>query len=152
MYIDDTWTAKYPEHFKRGVDFEDIAGEYKYPKSEGWGHTSDIADNFKAVDFYNNFTVVGDDIYAETAVSMKTTTVTDVNVWLNSTAVKKNIDELTDNIGSIGIEWKGMTIFYEKIEVHIYMQAENITPSLKKQWLERLRLKSNIITFKILEL
>lgn len=45
-------TAPLSNMFEGRNLFEDIMGEYRYRKTEGWAHTADIADNFKAVDFY----------------------------------------------------------------------------------------------------
>jgi len=56
--ISNAWKAVYPEIFVERRLFEDIMGQYRYTKASGWGHTADIADNFKAIDFYKDFTVV----------------------------------------------------------------------------------------------
>lgn len=105
------------------------------PKVQGGGHTADIADNFKAIDFYDEFTEVGSDIFAKTAVSMKTTTTKSIDSWLGSNAVKNNINNLKQAVGSgtgKGITWNGKTIFYSKAEIHIYMPKDYITPDVKR--------------------
>jgi hypothetical protein len=52
--------------FEGRIFFEDIMGEYRYTKVDGWAHTADIAPNFIGVNFYKDFTVDGNDIFAET--------------------------------------------------------------------------------------
>lgn len=44
--------------------FEDIMGEYRNHKADGWTHTADIANNFKGVDFYKG-TEIGNQIFAK---------------------------------------------------------------------------------------
>jgi hypothetical protein len=129
------WKLKYPEVFNARKFFEQLMGEYRYTKAEGWASTADIADNFKAIDFYHNYTVKGNDILAETAVSMKTTTVTSVDDWLKATG--SNINDLKNGLAD-GILWNGTRIRYNKAELHIYMLKENITPTLKTEWLNKL--------------
>jgi len=143
------WKTKYPaqEMMEGRSFFEDVMGEYRYTKADGWAHTADIADNFKGVDFYNNFTVKGNDIVAETAVSMKTTRVTSVDDWLKAT--KGNIDDLEKGLSSGGITWNGKTIQFNKAELHIYMPKENITPQLKEVWLNKLSNYNSNIHYQI---
>ena len=106
----------------------------------GWSHTAYIADNFKAVDFYKKISELGNNIFVETVVSMKTTTTKNVDDWLKTSAVKRNIDDLSSNLGSNkGIGWSGKTIIYEKAELHIYMPKENITETLRNDWLRKLK-------------
>jgi len=144
------WTAYYPQIFFERRLFEDMMGYYRYLKNAGWGHTGDIAHNFKAIDFYYDFTKVGDDIFANTAVSMKTTTTTNVDNWLNSNAIKNNLDNLEDGIiTGNGITWNGTTIKYTNAEVHIYMPQAKFTPQIKTQWLNKLATERPSITFKI---
>ena len=144
------WTAYYPQIFFERRLFEDMMGHYRYLKSSGWGHTNDIAHNFKAIDFYQDFTKVEDDIFAETVVSMKTTTTTNVDNWLASNPVKSNLDNLIAGKGaSNGIEWSGTKIYYNNAEVHIYMPQANITPQLKTEWLKKLAIEEPEISFKI---
>jgi hypothetical protein len=134
------WKTKYPveEMFEGRVLFEDIMGYYRYTKSSGWAHTADIADNFKGVDFYKDFTVVGDRIYAEIAVSMKTTITKDVNAWLSSAPIKKNIEFLKEGLGD-GFVSNGKTMkITEKAKIDIYMPKENITDELLQTWQKRL--------------
>ncbi len=134
--------------FEGRTVFEDIMGHYRYKKADGWAHTSDIADNFKGVDFYKDFTEVGNDIYAKTTVSMKTTIVKNVENWLNSTPIRNNLNNLTKGT-SKGIKWNNKTLFYEKAELHIYMKKLDITPQLKSEWLERLNKDYPQIKFEI---
>jgi hypothetical protein len=147
--ITNAWKAVYPEIFVERKFFEDIIGYYRYSKSAGWGHTADIADNFKAIDFYDEFTEAGNKIYAKNAVSMKTTTTKSVDTWLQSNPVKNNLDNLTAGKGINGIEWNGKTIFYNNAEVHIYMPKENITNTLKTEWLSKLSTSRPGIKFEI---
>lgn len=149
-YIKEAWQKHYPKLFEERGFFEKIMGEYRYKKADGWAHTTDIADNFKGVDFYKGFTEIGDDIFAETAVSMKTTTMKNVDDWLNTTAVKSNIQNLRDNIGAgldKGITWKGKTIRFEKAEIHIYTPQNNI--EIKNKWIKTLKNEYPEIEFKI---
>jgi len=124
------------------------AGHYRYPKGSGWGHTGDITHNFKAIDFYKGFTEVGDEIFAETAVSMKTTTTTNAETWLASNPVKNNLDNIEAGFDN-GILWNGKTLKYTKAEVHIYMPKANITPNLKNVWKTKLASERPNISFKI---
>src|SRR5690606_28466724 len=89
---------------------------------------------------------------AKTAVSMKTTTTKSVDDWLNTNAVKSNIDNLKSAVGSAadkGITWNGKTIFYNKAEIHIYMPKENLTQALKTEWLNKLSTEHPTIKFEI---
>ena len=56
-------------------------GHYRYKKADGWAHTSDIADNFKGVDFYKDFFELGNVISTKKVISMKTTIVKNVENW-----------------------------------------------------------------------
>ncbi|SDD42032.1 hypothetical protein, partial [Williamwhitmania taraxaci] len=89
--IKGIWSTKYPiqEMLEGRSFFEDIMGQYRYLKSSGWSHTGDISEFFKGVDFYKG-TTQGANIFAETAVSMKTTITTNVDNWLTSAPMKKN--------------------------------------------------------------
>ncbi|WP_139344195.1 hypothetical protein [Cellulophaga omnivescoria] len=112
-----------------------MMGNYRYLKTSGWGHTDEIASNFKAIDFYKNGTSSGNNIFTETVVSMKTTTITDVNKWLESNAIKNNLDNLIAGKGANnGITWNGKTIIYNKVEVHIYMPKEKFKDAIKNEW------------------
>jgi hypothetical protein len=148
--IKNIWEAKYPILFESRTFFEDIMGEYRYMKSDGWAHTSDISTNFKGVDFYRDYFEIGDVVQVKTAVSMKTTITTDVNKWLNSTPVKDNIRFLEQGLRETGIESnKKIMRITEKAEVHIYMPKENITPQLKEEWLNKLNTINPKIKFEI---
>ena len=95
--IKGIWNTKYPiqEMLEGRSFFEDIMGQYRYLKSSGWSHTGDISEFIKGVDFYKG-TTVGDQIFANTAVSMKTTITTNVDNWLASAPVQKNIKFLKE--------------------------------------------------------
>ncbi|MBL6446725.1 hypothetical protein JMN32_10405, partial [Fulvivirga sp. 29W222] len=148
--IKKAWEASYPQIFFERKLFEDIMGHYRYPKGSGWGHTSDIASNFKAIDFYEDFTKVGDEIFATKAVSMKTTTTKSVDNWLNTKAVRDNIDNLILGRGAgKGISWNGKTVFFDQAEIHIYMPKGNITTELKSEWLNKLAAELPSIKFEI---
>ncbi|WP_077399997.1 hypothetical protein [Cellulophaga omnivescoria] len=149
-YIEDAWKAYYPQIFFERKLFEDMMGNYRYLKTSGWGHTDEIASNFKAIDFYKNGTSSGNNIFTETVVSMKTTTVTDVNKWLESNAIKNNLDNLIAGKGANnGITWNGKTIIYNKVEVHIYMPKEKFKDAIKNEWLNTLKVERPTIDFKI---
>ena len=111
-------------------------------------HADDIASNFKGVDFYKDFTTAGNDIYAKTAVSMKTTIVKNVDDWLKSDPVKKNLGFLTGGL-TTGIEGSGKKIFMESVELHIYMPKINITDALKNEWISKLNSLGSGIKFEI---
>lgn len=139
--IRDIWKTKYPlqDMFEGRTLFEDIMGNYRYKKADGWAHTADIADNFKGVDFYKDFTVSGNDIFAGTSISMKTTITKNADDWLR--ANKSNIDVIANSAGAgagKGITWNGKTLFYNKAELHIYVPKENLTSSFKTEWLNKL--------------
>ena len=146
--IDEAWKKYYPDVFAERKFFEDLMANYRYKTTDGWVRTSNIAENFKRVDFYKDFTEVGNDIYAKTAVSMKTTIVKNVENWLNSTPIRNSLNNLTKGI-SKGIKWNSKTLFYEKAELHIYMKKSDITPQLKSEWLERLNKDYPQIKFEI---
>ena len=112
--IDDIktiWNTKYPIPDMLGGRsfFEDIMGQYRYLKSSGWSHTGDISEFFKGVDFYKG-SVVGDQIFANTAVSMKTTITTNVDNWLASAPMQKNIEFLQQGLNpAIGLSSNNKT-------------------------------------------
>jgi hypothetical protein len=150
--IVNLWKTKYPlpDMFEGRTFFEDVMREYRYIKASGWAHTADIAPNFKGVDFYKDFSVVNNNIYAETAVSMKTTITKDVNKWLGSEPIQKNIGFLREGLSDFGIESNGKIMKITKgAEVHIYMPKENITPQLKEEWLNTLNKSNSKIKFEI---
>lgn len=122
-------------------------GEYCYKKAEGWVHTADIADNFKGIDFYKGSSVENQ-IFAKTAVSMKTTIVKDVNKWLNSKPIQDNIKFLRDGLENTdGLISNGKSMFITKAEIHIYIPKENI--NIREEWLKVLNEKYPEIEFRI---
>lgn len=124
-------------------------GEYGYTKSSGWAHTGDISSNFKGVDFYKGSTV-GDQIFAVTAVSMKTTITTNVDNWSASEPMKKNIEFLKEGLNPTkGIVSNGKTMVMQNAEIHIYMPKENITETLKTNWMNKLNTVDSKIKFEI---
>jgi hypothetical protein len=150
--IANVWKSKYPieEMLEGRTFFERLMGEYRYTKTAGWGHTADIAHNFKGVDFYKGFTEIGDRIFSETAVSMKTTITKSVDDWLKIN--KGNIDVLTQSMGNganNGIKWNGKTLFYNKAELHIYVPKENLTPEFKSEWINKLSNYNSNVTYQI---
>lgn len=129
--------------------FEDIMGQYRYLKSEGWFHTGDISQYFKGVDFYKG-TTVGNQILAETAVSMKTTITTNVDTWLASAPIKKNIAFLEEGLDATrGILSNGKKMIINNAEIHIYMPKANITPELVTTWMNKLSTANPEIKFEI---
>jgi hypothetical protein len=139
---------KYPEIFEIRGFFEKIIRECRYTKADGWGYTADISRNFKGVDFYKGVTQ-GDNIIAETAVSMKTTKTTDVSKWLNSEPIQKNIGFLEDGLSVDGLASNGKRMYIKNAEIDIYMPKENITERLKTEWLNKLNTDHPNIKFKI---
>jgi hypothetical protein len=145
------WDVKSPvnEMLDDRVFFEKLMGEYRYTKSGGWSHTGDIAPNFTGVDFYQGI-IQGSDIIAETAVSMKTTTATNVRTWFNSTAIKNNVSHLRDGLSPDGITSNSRTMrITESAEIHIYMPKDNITPALRQEWVDFLTVNAPDIKFEI---
>jgi len=140
--IDDAWKKYYPKHFAEREFFEDLMSFYRYKATEGWKRTLEIAKNFKAVDFYKGKSI-GNQILAETAISMKTTKVKDVRQWLNSADIKKNIAFLKDGLNNLkGIDSNKHKMFINSAEIHIYMPKENITDDLLKTWEKELSKKT----------
>ena len=137
--------APLPNMFEGRHIFESIMGEYRYRKADGWAHTADIAENFKGVDFYKGVEIDGV-IDAEIAVSMKTTTLTNVNTWLNSKPIQDNIKNLKDGLINT-IQWRGKKLRFNQAEIHIYVPKENI--GIKEDWLKTLKAKHTEIEFKI---
>ncbi len=125
--------------------FEFIMGEYRYRKADGWAHTADIAENFKGVDFYKGTEIDGV-INAQIAVSMKTTTLTNVNTWLNSKPIQDNIKFLKEGIEK-GFQSHKKFINIKKAEIHIYVPKENI--HIKDDWMEILKTMHPDIEFNI---
>lgn len=156
--IDDiarVWGTKFPiqEMLEGRSYFEDIMGQYRYLKSEGWFHTGDISQFFKGVDFYKGTEVLVDGvkvIYAETAVSMKTTITTNVDNWLASAPVQKNIKFLKEGWENTnGLVSNGSKMFMNNAEIHIYMPKANITPELRTAWMNKLSTVDPKIKFEI---
>lgn len=135
--IGNLWKTKRPvsDMFEGRHIFEEIMSEYRYSKADGWAHTADIADNFKAVDFYKGIENDGV-IDAEIAVSMKTTITTDVNTWLSSEPIKKNIQFLSDGMANTteGLTSNNKSMFITRAEIHIYMPKDNLTNDLFDTW------------------
>jgi len=120
---------------------------YRY-KAVGFKSTGPIADNFKALDFYEELNISGDIINAGKAISMKTTKVTDVNIWRNYNSVKNNIQHLKDGFQG-GITWNGKTIKYTTPEIHIYMPKDKFTQSIANSWKNTLESLHPQIKFEI---
>ncbi len=120
--------------FEGRTIFEDIMGHYRYKKADGWAHTSDIADNFKGVDFYKGIEINGI-IDASQAVSMKTTIIKDVNKWVYSKPIQDNIKFLQEGLDETkGIKSNNKILTIEKAQIDIYMPKENITKDLLGNW------------------
>jgi hypothetical protein len=149
--IKGIWNTKYPiqEMLEGRSFFEDIMGQYRYLKSSGWEHTGDISEFFKGVDFYKG-SKVGDQIFANTAVSMKTTITTNVDNWLASAPMQKNIKFLKEGLDpTLGLASNNKTMFITNAEIHIYMPKANITESLKATWMNKLNTVDPKIKFEI---
>lgn len=141
--IADAWKKFYPEVFAERKFFEDLMAIYCYKAIDGWVRTSDIAPNFKAVDFYKDFFELDNVISTKKAVSMKTTKVKDVKQWLVSEDIKKNIRFLKETFKPEGLQSNGKILkVTESAEIHIYMPKENITDDLLKTWEKELTKKS----------
>ena len=132
--------------------FEDLMGYYRYSPNAGWSHTEYIADNFKAIDFYKKTSEVADEIFASSVVSVKTTTATNVNEWLETAVIKNNIQNIRDAAGEgldKGITWNRKTIRYHYPEMHIYMPKDNLMPALKQEWLNKLTSEYPTVKFEL---
>jgi len=131
--------------FKQRRYFQDLMEGFRY-KAMGFKGTSQIADNFKAIDFYKLKKVTGDVIDAGKVISMKTTIITDVNKWKKYASVKKNIQFLQDGLNG-GIKWAGKTIKYTHPEIHIYMPKDKFTQALANSWKTTLEAENSGIKF-----
>ncbi len=150
-HIDDIWKTKYPIPDMLGGRsfFEDVMGQYRYTKSSGWLHTGDISFNFKGIDFYKG-TETANQIFANTAVSMKTTISTNVDTWLASAPMQKNIKFLKEGLDpSTGLVSNGKTMFITNAKIDVYMPKASITPTLKTEWMNKLNTVDPDITFEI---
>ncbi|MEJ8591613.1 hypothetical protein JSO54_10255, partial [Riemerella anatipestifer] len=153
--VKNIWKTKYPvqEMLEGRSFFEDIMGEYRYKKADGWAHTGDISSNFRGVDFYKDYFELNNVISTKTAISMKTTITKDVNTWLKSEPIKKNLEFLQEGMGE-GILSNGRRMkITEKARIDIYMPKENLTPELLQTWNSKLsetsKLYNNKIEFEI---
>ena len=132
--IADAWKKYYPDVFAERQFFEDLMANYRYKAADGWKRTSDIAKNFKGVDFYKG-TIDGNDIFVETAISMKTTIVKDVKNWLNSKPIQDNIKFLKEGLNKRkGLNSNKYKMFINNAEVHVYIPKENISKDLLDNW------------------
>lgn len=149
--IAESWKSGYPFIFDVRRTMEHLMGHYRYKREDGWVPTSDIADNYKGVDFYQG-TKRESLILAKKAVSVKTTLETDVAVWLNYPATKDNLkflkDGLDQNLGLIDPN-NNAVMFIETAEIHILMPKTNVTKLLKDNWLNRLKALEPSIHFEI---
>jgi len=132
--IADAWKKYYPDVFAERQFFEDLMANYRYKAADGWKRTSDIAKNFKGVDFYKG-TIDGNDIFVETAISMKTTIVKDVKNWLSSKPIQDNIKFLKEGLNKRkGLNSNKYKMFINNAEVHVYIPKENISKDLLDNW------------------
>lgn len=138
--IADAWKKFYPEVFAKRKFFEDLMAIYRYKAIDGWVRTSDIAPNFKAVDFYKGIEINGL-IDASEAISMKTTKVKDVKQWLVSEDIRKNIRFLEEGKGEGFISNGKKFKITEEAKIDVYMPKENITDDLLKTWEKELSKK-----------
>jgi hypothetical protein len=150
--INTIWKTKYPIPDMLGGRsfFEDIMGQYRYTKSTSWNHTGDISFNVKGIDFYKG-TQQGSEIYASTAVSMKTTIKTNVDEWLQYQSIKDNIKFLDEGLSTKGLfdPNNSLKMFITNAEIHIYMPKANITEALKTSWMNKLNTIDTKVKFEI---
>ncbi|HMQ87946.1 MAG TPA: polymorphic toxin-type HINT domain-containing protein [Flavilitoribacter sp.] len=138
QHISDGWDVvikssdDIPAFFGVRRYFQDLMSEFRYLK-EGFKSTADIADNFKALDFYKQVGGSGNNIVASKVISMKTTKVADVNTWKNYQSVKDNIANIKQGLQN-GIEWNNKTINFTSPEIHIYMPKNVYSQSLASSW------------------
>lgn len=102
----------------------------------------------------SNRTITGAPIYAETAVSMKTTVTTDVKTWLKSKPIQDNLRFLRSGLKRKGgLQSNGYAMHITgSAEVHIYMPKGHITEKLKSEWLKELNTVHPDIKFAIYNL
>jgi Pretoxin HINT domain len=127
--------------------FQDLMSEFRY-KSSGFKSTSEIAENFKALDFFKQSSVVGNLIKATKAISMKTTATADWSKWKNMKSVKDNIKNLKDGLKD-GIFWNGKMIEFTHPEIHIYIPKDLYSPTLATTWKRELELLHPEIKFEL---
>jgi hypothetical protein len=87
--------------------------------------------------------------YTVIAGSMKTTVTTDVEKWLASKPIKKNIEFIEQGFTNRGLSSNSKSMFITNAEVHIYMPKENITDALNNKWLSKLNSINPKIKFEI---
>ncbi len=124
--IDNWWNEIYPEIFNARKWMEELMGYYYFKKSHGWKGTSDLAQNFKAIDFYKP------DASVRVAASMKTTTVNDVGNWISQNS--NHLTDLVNGKNSGQFIWGNNTVLADKVELHIFMPKENYSISLAQTW------------------
>jgi Pretoxin HINT domain len=127
--------------------FQDMMSEFRY-KTSGFKSTSEIAENFKALDFFKQSSVIGNTIKATKAISMKTTATADWSKWKNMKSVKDNIENLNLGLRN-GIEWANKRIEYTHPEIHVYMPKTIFTPTLAATWKTELEKLNPDIKFEI---
>ena len=87
----------------------------------------------------SNGTVTETQIYAKTAVSMKTTITTDVNVWLNSKPIQDNIRFLMEELSINGFKSNNKVFkITGKARIDIYRPKENISDEILDSWMSKL--------------
>jgi len=124
--IDDAWDA-IQEVLERGIFFEELLRKVRY-NTDDWGWTADYDTFFPVVDFYRR--VSGVDI----AVSMKTTTIPDVQTWLG---YQRNIDNLNGlRAGRIsgGFSLNDDFVPATQVELHIYVPDTNYSQAMEAAW------------------
>jgi hypothetical protein len=83
-------------------------------------------------------------------VSMKTTITTNVDAWLASAPMKKNLGFLEEGLKPLtGLSSNNKTMFITNAEIHVYMPKANITEALKTTWMNKLNTVNPKIKFEI---
>ena len=81
---------------------------------------------------------------------MKTTITTNLDTWLASAPMQKNIGFLKQGLYDVnGLPSNNMFMKMTNAEIHIYMPKANITEALKTTWMNKLNTVDPKIKFEI---
>lgn len=153
-FIKKIWKDGYPALFKRGTFAEKLIQEKKLA---GYNHTGDIMHNFEAIDSFKPKTPwtfvdngVSEIVQCSEAISIKSTTVTELQSWRNTNG--SHLNKLRDNMGGSGIGFAGKKkrIVYDKAKIIIAVPKENLTKV--KNWLTTLKTDYPTLDFEVLNL
>jgi hypothetical protein len=107
--IRDAYDAWFPQIFGRRSLLEGIMKKTKFVD---WRHTFNLAENFRAIDFYKK--TGGKNIVA----SMKTTKVENVQSWISQNS--SHLQDLVDGKNSGVFSWGGNSIPADIVQLHLF--------------------------------